>query len=63
VKLRSGEEIIYADEANEFADAILELQSNKEQVLRLGKNARRVAEGIYDWNAIGNDLNKIFSSL
>ncbi|MEY8201387.1 MAG: glycosyltransferase family 4 protein [Colwellia sp.] len=63
VKLKSGEGIIYADNATEFADAILRLHNDKQKILKLGKNARRIAEKIYDWDAIGRDLNEIYRTI
>jgi len=63
VDLVSGQDVIYADEAEDFANRILELQANKEKILSLGMHARQVAESTYDWKSIGERLKGIYGSL
>jgi glycosyltransferase involved in cell wall biosynthesis len=60
VMLKSEEEIIFADTAEEFASAILNLQKNRTEMIRIGNNARVVAENTYDWRAIGIKLKEIY---
>ncbi len=62
VMLKSEEEIIFADTAEEFASAILNLQKNRTEMIRIGNNARVVAENTYDWRAIGIKLKEIYCS-
>ena len=60
VNLENNKDIVYADTPHEFALAILDLQKNKERMINIGSNARRVAEATYDWNAIGEKLRSIY---
>lgn len=60
VMLKHGEEIVFADTPQEFAQAILDLQSNATEIERIGKNARKMAENIYDWRSIGEKLRTIY---
>jgi len=60
IMLKNGQEIIFADTAEEFANAIIILQKNRSEIIRIGKNARSVAERVYDWNAIGEKLEEIY---
>lgn len=62
VMLTHGEEIVFADSALAFSEAVLELQKDKNELKRIGRNARKVAEEIYDWRAIGKNLKKIYQS-
>ena len=48
-----GENIIIADTAQEFAQAIIDLMAHPNQIESLGKKARQMVEKTYDWKIIG----------
>ncbi len=60
VDLESNEDVMYADTPGEFAQAILDLQNDKDSIINMGNHARQVAVEIYDWNAIGDKLELIY---
>lgn len=53
IKLEHGVDAMFADNAENFAGAVLKLMSDLPEVQRLGKNARTLAERDYGWDAIG----------
>lgn len=61
VALLHNESVIFADSPDEFAQAVLALQHDKNEIVRIGKNARIIAQEIYDWSAIGHKLHSIYS--
>jgi glycosyltransferase involved in cell wall biosynthesis len=63
VMLRDGKEIVFADSAEDFAQAILDVSNEDELILNIGRSARDIAEKIYDWNVIGKKLRKIYSDI
>lgn len=61
INAKNGEHAIIVDDINEkFINAIKYLINNKEERERLGANARRLAEEEYDWNKIGEKLDKLY---
>jgi len=60
VSLENNKDIVYADSPQYFAQAILDLQKDKNRMISIGDHARQVAENIYDWNAIGEKLEFIY---
>ncbi len=60
VNLEANKDIIYADSPQDFAQAILDLQKDKDRMINIGDHARQVAEKVYDWNAIGEKLESIY---
>lgn len=52
--------IIVSDVNDEFVDAIKYLINNEKERKRIGTNARRLAEERYDWNKIGEKLDKLY---
>lgn len=62
VMLEHGKEIIFADTAEDFSQAILNLQKSRDEIIRIGGNARIVAEETYDWRAIGKKLKNIYGT-
>jgi len=64
IKVENGEEAIIVDDVNEdFIDAIKYLIDNEEERKRLGANARRLAEEEYDWDKIGEKLDRLYRGL
>lgn len=56
IELEHGVDAMFADSAEDFAGAVLQLMSEPPEVRRLGKNARTVAERSYGWDAIGSTM-------
>lgn len=56
ILLRHDESALYADSAEGFAAATLDLLAHPERAGRLGKAARACAEAHYGWDAIGRGL-------
>ena len=57
-----GRDLVVArDEPDAFADAIVGLWESPDKAESMGKNARKVAEDRYDWNARLEDLDKMLS--
>ncbi len=63
VMLKADEQIIFADDARDFSEAILDVCHNKDKIISIGSGARIVAETIYDWGVIGIQLNEIYGAL
>jgi glycosyltransferase involved in cell wall biosynthesis len=59
---RPGEDLLVADSAGEFVEAVLALGGDEGLRRRLGRNARAVALG-YDWGIIGDRLGRIVDEL
>jgi glycosyltransferase involved in cell wall biosynthesis len=53
IRLAPGEEALFADDAESFANAVLELIADPVRAQGLGAAARANAQANYDWNAIG----------
>jgi glycosyltransferase involved in cell wall biosynthesis len=60
VMLTNGKEIVFADSAENFARAILDVSMKPELILNIGRSARDVAEKVYDWSVIGEKLRRIY---
>jgi len=63
IEVRDGKDIILSDEPEDFADAIIGLLKDEKGCVRLGKNARKLAEEKYDWKIIGGKLNNTYEEL
>ena len=55
--------IIVDDVKGEFIDAIKYLIDNEQERKRIGTNARRLAEEEYDWDKIGEKLDKLYGGI
>jgi glycosyltransferase involved in cell wall biosynthesis len=61
IKAKNGEHALIVDEVNdEFIDAIKYLINNEKERERIGANARKLAEEEYDWDKIGEKLDKLY---
>lgn len=61
---KNGEHAIIVDDVNEaFINAIKYLIDNEQERKRIGANARRLAEEEYDWNKIGEKLDKLYKRI
>lgn len=64
INAKNGEHAIIVDDVNEaFINAIKYLIDNKQERKRIGANARRLAEEEYDWNKIGDKLDKLYGGI
>jgi glycosyltransferase involved in cell wall biosynthesis len=63
IALRDGESALYADDAESFARAVLDLFDNPGRANQLGVAARACAEAHYGWEAIGSDLLALYDRL
>ena len=61
---KNDEHAIIVDSVNnDFIDAIKYLIDNEQERKRIGANARRLAEEEYDWNKIGEKLDKLYKGI
>jgi glycosyltransferase involved in cell wall biosynthesis len=61
IKAKNYEHAIIVDDVNEeFINAIKYLIDNEEERNRVGTNARKLAEERYDWDKIGEKLNRLY---
>ncbi len=56
IDCRPGRDLLLADSATDFADAIVRLLRSPETRQRIGRSGRSVAEQLYDWNLLGGQL-------
>jgi glycosyltransferase involved in cell wall biosynthesis len=63
IEAENNEHYLVADNPQEFARATTEILRNDDLRVRLGQNARQLAEKKYDWNIISNKLNRIYIEL
>ncbi len=63
IALEAGRSALYADDAEGFAQAVLDLMDAPDEVARLGREARAQAERHYGWEAIGRDLLAVYDRL
>lgn len=63
IDLLCGREALFADEAEAFAEAIVQLIDAPAEAARLGVAARSRAEADYDWNAIGARMLAAYAGL
>jgi glycosyltransferase involved in cell wall biosynthesis len=60
---KDGENILIRDTPTEFAAAVSEVLNNPELRRRLGHAARRLADPLYSWEAIGERMHAEYRSL
>ncbi len=63
LSLQNGEEIMIADEPNNFADAVLQLLTDSTLRKKIGENGRKRVEQDYDWRNIGKQLLTVYESV
>ena len=63
VGAQAGEHFLVADSAEEFAKSVLKLLANQEYADRMTESARQFVEKNFDWDSIGDQLNKIVHDL
>lgn len=57
LEVTSGEDILIADDPEDFAEAVARVMNDEELCERLIQNGRRLVREKYDWEAIGERLN------
>ena len=63
IALQHGRSALFADDAEAFADAVLELLASPTRTTELGIEARCLAEDEYGWEAIGARLLRAYEPL
>lgn len=63
IALRHGEDAVFADDAQAFADATVALLDSPARIAAMGQAARRLAEAEYGWDAIGARLLDCYAPL
>jgi len=63
IDLRHDHDVLLAEPAQAFADAVIALLDDRARRQRLGRNARNAAERDYGWEAIGRGLLEIYDDL
>lgn len=58
LEVTSGEDILIADEPNEFADAVLRLLGDQALRMKLTANGQRLMRERYSWDQIGRRINR-----
>lgn len=57
---RHRENILLADEPDQFARSVLSLLDDRQQRIRLAQAGRRLVESEYAWSAIGEQMNAVY---
>ena len=60
IEAQPDEEIIVADDPEEFARKTLYLLKHSEEAQKIGPRARRVIEKKYDWEVIDTTIRKVY---
>jgi glycosyltransferase involved in cell wall biosynthesis len=61
IDVRDGEHLVLADDAQAFADRVVELLRRPDERTRLGDAARSQAEAKYSWSILGERLAGVYS--
>lgn len=61
--VKSGDEVLIADDPAEFAESTIELLTNANLRTRLATRARQLVEQRYDWDVIGRDFLQVVNRL
>ncbi len=60
IHCQPGRDLLIADSPNEFAQAVARLLADPDLSARIGKYGRRAVEQYYDWEAIVNNLERLY---
>jgi glycosyltransferase involved in cell wall biosynthesis len=64
INAEDNEQVIIVDSVNDdFIDEINYFIENEDEMIRIGQNARKLAENKYDWNKIGDQLNNLLEEI
>ncbi|MCL4294784.1 MAG: glycosyltransferase [Anaerolineae bacterium] len=61
--VQHGENILLADEPNQFAQSVLSLLDDQQQRIRLAQAGRRSVESKYAWSEISQQYNAIYEAI
>lgn len=61
--LQNGEEIMIADEPNQFAEVVTQLLTDPALRKKIGENGRKRVEQDYDWRNIGQKMLTVYESI
>jgi sugar transferase (PEP-CTERM/EpsH1 system associated) len=61
--VQHGENILLADEPEQFAQSVLSLLDDRQQRARLGQAGRQLVESKYSWTAIGAQMNEVYETI
>jgi glycosyltransferase involved in cell wall biosynthesis len=59
IDVTPGENIMIADEPQDFANKVIELLNNRELRLKIGGNARHLMQNEHDWEKLTYQLNEV----
>jgi len=59
IDARSGENIVFADNPEDFADKVVELLKDKELRTKIGNRARQLMQSEHDWEKLTDCLNEV----
>lgn len=62
INVSDGENILIADNPQDFSDRVLELLSNEVLRKKIGNNARKLMLTEYSWEIMADKLNNVFIS-
>lgn len=62
IDITPNEDIIIADNPNEFAERVIQLLNDEELRGRIGKNARKLVEKKYSWEIMSEKFHKVLIS-
>jgi glycosyltransferase involved in cell wall biosynthesis len=60
IRVRHGENIMIADEAEDFAMWTVALLRNPDYCRRLGLKGRETVEEYYDWDVLGDQMTRLY---
>lgn len=63
IRAKNEQEVIIADQAEDFSQAVIQLIQSPKKCQRLGSAARKLIEKEYDWAKIGEELAKAYQKL
>jgi polysaccharide biosynthesis protein PslH len=61
--LRVGKDLLVADKAEDFAASVISLLEDKTLRMKMGKQGSETVKQIYDWEIVGENLNKVLKSM
>jgi len=63
IEVTPDENIVVADNPDEFADKIIYLLSNPDIAKNMGRKAREIVKKYYDWEVIGRKMNSLYNEI
>ena len=62
IQVKTGENIMIADDPQSFIDKTLYLINNSKDAIKMGQAARKTIERYYTWSVIGRNMDHIYQS-